>query len=181
MSDDQEITLDGLPSPTLLRLRVEVFDAMANRRLAASANNGIIAELKRSPDTSGSGRQPVATFANEASLLAYDVIREASGASVALTWRAESVMGKDYTIFVHLLDAQNQMLAQSDGQPVAGLYPTHAWDPGEIIYDVHRVTMNADVLARLDHIAIGLYTLDDGKRLPISTGADAATFAVPAP
>jgi len=64
---------------------------------------------------------------------------------------------------------------------VAGLYPTHAWDPGEIIYDVHRVTMNADVLARLDHIAIGLYTLDDGKRLPISTGADAATFAVPAP
>jgi hypothetical protein len=181
MSDDQEITLDGLPSPTLLRLRVEVFDAMANRRLAASANNGIIAELKRSPDTSGSGRQPVATFANEASLLAYDVIREASGASVALTWRAESVMGKDYTIFVHLLDAQNQMLAQSDGQPVAGLYPTHAWDPGEIIYDVHRVTMNADVLARLDHIAIGLYTLDDGKRLPISTGADAASFAVRAP
>ncbi len=173
MSDEQEIPLSALPTPSLLRLRVEVFDAQANKRLPASVNNGIITELKRAPDTMPSSKDVFATLAGQASLLEYRLVREAGGASLALTWRADTAISTDYTVFVHLLDAQNRIIAQGDAQPLAGRYPTHAWARGEVIYDVHAIALSADSLARLDHIAVGMYTLSDGGRLSSSSGGDA--------
>lgn len=85
---------------------------------------------------------------------------------VTLYWRANAAPGADYTVFVHVLDAEGMRIAQGDGPPVRGLYPTSAWRPGQIIADVRRIPLPAD--ARLDrlHIAVGLYTPADGARLP---------------
>jgi hypothetical protein len=37
----------------------------------------------------------------------------------------------DYTLFIHVLDGDGQMIGQHDGQPSGGEYPTSLWDAGE--------------------------------------------------
>ena len=177
ISDEHTLDVSEIAAPNLLRMRVEVFDASAKKRLAITdnigrPNDGIFAEVKRPSDGWSQG-QSIATLGEQISLLSYSFRREADGASLLLLWRAESSIQKDYTVFVHLLDAQSHMVAQSDAQPVEGHYPTHAWDKGEVVTDVHRLTLAADAFAKVDHIAVGMYTLADGKRLSSSAGGDA--------
>jgi hypothetical protein len=108
------------------------------------------------------------------SLIASSGLRWANGhGELSLTWRADKSLRTDYTVFVHLLDAQNDILAQGDALPRAGDYPTHAWSMGDIVIDVHQFSIDRARLANVAHIAVGMYNPADGKRLPVSTGGDA--------
>ena len=59
------------------------------------------------------------------------------------------------------------MLAQSDGLPVNGDYPTNWWASGEMIVDEHRIKLPSDLPIGSYRIAIGLYRLADNTRLPV--------------
>jgi hypothetical protein len=53
---------------------------------------------------------------------------------------------------------------------VGGNYPTSAWQPGDVIEDVHPLQASGDL--RIPRASIGLYRLDTGERLPVDgTGA----------
>lgn len=177
LSDEQTLDVSAVPAPSLLRVKVELFDASANKRLPITRDgqkhDGIIGEVKRAPDTTAPAAAPIATLGGKATLLAYQLTREAERALVRLTWRADAPISSDYTVFVHFLDAQNRMLSQVDAQPLGGRYPTHGWSPGEIISDEYAVPLPASAWGDLDHLAIGMYTLNDGARLPSSAGGDA--------
>jgi len=95
---------------------------------------------------------------------------------VTLYWRALKQASIDYSVFVHLLDNQNQIIAQSDGQPVQGYYPTRRWRPGDLLGDRHTLDIPSDQPPAEYHLAVGMYywqTLErlqalaqDGARLP---------------
>jgi 4-amino-4-deoxy-L-arabinose transferase-like glycosyltransferase len=52
---------------------------------------------------------------------------------VTLVWQPTAVLPTDYTAFVHLLNAEGEIIAQLD-RPPAG-YPTSDWRPGERVLD----------------------------------------------
>ncbi|MDY7040234.1 MAG: hypothetical protein SVX38_05160, partial [Chloroflexota bacterium] len=84
-----------------------------------------------------------------------------------LYWQAESALETDYTVFVHLLDAAGRRVSGWDSPPLAGDYPTSAWDAGEIIADEYIVPVPADAAPGEHTIAVGMYSAHDGLRLPV--------------
>ena len=84
---------------------------------------------------------------------------------LTLCWQAEQAMLTDYTVFVHVTDASGQMLANADGQPRNGLYPTSAWAPGEVVADTRQLSVPPGA-----SIQLGLYRLDTGQRMTLASG-----------
>ncbi|MEP7199698.1 MAG: hypothetical protein ABI874_07770, partial [Chloroflexota bacterium] len=171
---------DAQPS-TLLTMRVELFDSVAKKKLPVAdangaASNGRIGEVKRASDSAPSNTPPIATLGSQISLVGVRFTPDGDTGLLTLDWRAEAQPQSDYTVFVHALDAQNRIIAQSDAPPLDGRYPTHAWSRGEVVREVKRLKASADVWARIDHFAVGMYTPSDGKRLPSSAGGDAITL-----
>ncbi len=87
--------------------------------------------------------------------------------NLTLYWQAVNQVSTDYTVFVHLLDANDQIQAQGDGPPVSGFYPSSFWDLGEIVIDQRQVWVPADALPGTYRLAVGLYLLSTGQRLRI--------------
>jgi len=125
------------------------------------------------PADSGDIGQPVgASFAGEIELLGYEATRQEGALAVALHWQCLHPPGDDYTVFVHLLDASDQVVAQHDGQPLGGTYPTSVWDAGEIVADQHLLTLPVDRPPGDYRLRAGLYLLETGQRLQVEGDGD---------
>jgi len=84
-----------------------------------------------------------------------------------LHWRALSPMKPNYTVFVHLLDAQGAVRAQTDTPPLNGARPTSEWESGEWIEDHYSFAVPSDLPAGNYMLEIGLYDSGTGLRLPL--------------
>jgi 4-amino-4-deoxy-L-arabinose transferase-like glycosyltransferase len=112
-------------------------------------------------------------------LIGYDLpqTKFRAGDSVPLTlyWRAESLVGKSFTVFVHLVGQQfnpkqnNPLWGQVDRVPSI---PTTAWFPNEIVLDAYSVKIDSDAPPGTYQIEIGMYDAATGTRLPINSGGD---------
>lgn len=89
---------------------------------------------------------------------------------LALRWESLRPVEENYHVFVHLLNADGDKLAQRDGGPVQWMRPTSAWQPGEIIVDRYGLLLPADLPYGSYSIAVGLYNPITGQRLPVSAG-----------
>jgi hypothetical protein len=87
---------------------------------------------------------------------------------LTLYWQATGQVPSDYTAFVHLLDADGVKIAQEDGLPLNGWYPSSAWDTGQIIADRRQIALPAGVDPGSVRVAVGLYTPADGVRAPVT-------------
>jgi hypothetical protein len=92
---------------------------------------------------------------------------------VELAWTADATPSSDYTVFVHLLDAAGNLVAQSDIQPGSGYTPTMTWVPGQAILDRHGLIPPAGLAPGTYRLAAGMYDLE-GVRLTTDDGADSA-------
>jgi len=90
--------------------------------------------------------------------------------AIELQWRALQPFSQNYTVFVHLLDRANHVVAQRDAQPRSGQLPTVRWQPGQIIDDAYVLPLPADLAAGEYHIEVGLYLQSSGERLRLSDG-----------
>ncbi len=99
----------------------------------------------------------------------YDLEQTGEALEVTLHWQAEHTPEADYTVFVHLLDEEGNLVAQHDGPPCEGSYPTSWWLPEQVIIDRHTIQLTEpiDGLARL---LIGLYDPLTLARLPVYDG-----------
>jgi hypothetical protein len=79
-------------------------------------------------------------------------------------WTASESVDIDYTVFVHLVDADGTIIAQHDRMPVENSYPTGLWVAGEYVIDRHQFAVAPPDGYRL---RVGLYTQGDGLRLPV--------------
>jgi len=84
-------------------------------------------------------------------LLGYDLGPE----SITFYWQALKPITTRYTVFVHNFDSANTFIAGNDSPPAR---VTTSWLPGEVITDVHPLTIT-------DHFDVGLYDTVTGERL----------------
>jgi hypothetical protein len=100
----------------------------------------------------------------EIALLGYKARRGEEGIELTFYWQANGEIGTDYQVFLHLLDAEGEVITQADSPPVQGVFPTSLWEPGRLIGDVHSVTLPPGSLPAA--IRVGLYDLATLQRLP---------------
>ncbi len=99
----------------------------------------------------------------------------------SVTWQSLQSTPYRYTVFVHVLDAAGQLVAQQDRDPQHGFAPTQLWQPGMIFHDTYSIDLPEGLSATELSIRIGLYD-SNGARLPSSAAglpsADAADLGV---
>jgi hypothetical protein len=100
-------------------------------------------------------------------------VQPGSPLPVALAWRTTRPIAANYHVFVHLLNAAGERVAQSDGQPAVWTRPTPGWRVGETVEDRHGLSLPADLPPGSYSLVVGLYTPSDGARLHAPDGADA--------
>ncbi len=87
--------------------------------------------------------------------------------TVAMHWQGLRHMRADYTVFVHVFDrTTGQPVAQYDRMPAEGKLPTTHWWPGEELKETITLPL-AGIPSGQYGIAVGLYTWQDGQRLPV--------------
>jgi 4-amino-4-deoxy-L-arabinose transferase-like glycosyltransferase len=120
------------------------------------------------------GQGSPTTFGDSITLLGADVqpavVRLGGNVKVTLYWAARGRPSANYTVYVHLLDAQGHAVGNADALPRAGRYPTTVWDAGEIIADEHDLTINPSVPPGSNSIEVGMYLPATGARLPTVDG-----------
>jgi hypothetical protein len=97
-------------------------------------------------------------------LLTADAERCGAVAHVRLTWQLppDAEMSPTFSVFVHLLDGDGQVMAQADGPPLAlspSLVPT---DPRRLITDLRSIDTPE---APAEQVRVGLYDYVSGQRI----------------
>jgi hypothetical protein len=123
-----------------------------------------------------------ADFGGEMRLLGYEFspAQAGPGETVHLTlyWRAEILMDRNWSIFVHVVDDAGVIVAQRDRYPAAGALATTLLQPGQTFADEYAIVVPDSAYApAAATLEVGLYDLADGARLPLATGGDTETLA----
>jgi hypothetical protein len=162
------------PAPLVMRVEAGLYDPGNYVFIQAVDGTGqpistVLTEMKVIPSNrpSASPAYPAdANFGGLIVLVGYDVASDPPG--VVFYWQARAAMSEEYTLFVHLVNSEGQLVAQADGPPLQGNYPTSWWSPGEAIVD-RRVIPG--VAPGTYHLLVGWYRPVDGSRLPLADGS----------
>lgn len=130
---------------------------------------GVKASVQTDP---GVISQPVEVDFGPIELLGYDVGPEDGALLITLHWRCIQAMDADYTVFVHLLDAGGEIVAQHDGQPRGSTYPTSVCDVNEVVLDEHLLPLPSDLTQGEYRLRVGLYVAESGERLQVVGDGD---------
>ena len=96
---------------------------------------------------------------------------DAATLPITLYWTASTPSDYPYTVFVHLVNAAGELVAQSDSYPVTGAWPSTCWLPETVVADTHVIPLPADRADGPYALRVGLYDARTGARLPVN-GAD---------
>jgi hypothetical protein len=90
---------------------------------------------------------------------------------LGLNWLALQQVDESYTIFVHLIDGGNRLIAQRDYTPMGGAFPTHLWIPkwiaGQAVTDPYQIKVPDDLPPGEYFIEAGMYGMTSQRRVPI--------------
>lgn len=164
--------------PAVCRVEATV---MAGQEVLGQASSPAVLKLAGEPILAEQIAHPLDyTLGDRIALVGYDVVGASGSLEVTLYWRASAQIDEDYTVFVHLLGEEGLRLAQGDGPPLNGDYPTSHWSPGEVLADTHLVPWQ-EALPPDAYLLAGLYRLADGARLPAyaATGERVRDDAIP--
>jgi hypothetical protein len=128
----------------------------------------------------GAARPPAphpagATFADGIGLLGYDwsgpVVTAGQPLYITLYWRAEMDIHLDATAFVHIGrgDAGSRLIAQHDGHPCQGLYPTSRWRAAEVVPDSFAIPIPAGTAPGIYPVLAGWYDSNTQQRLALAS------------
>jgi hypothetical protein len=199
--DAYDVRVPDQAAPGIYRLSLGLYRLADLRRLPlvsgppgadqlALGSIKVMPKMTATPESLAAKQRDNADFGGELALLAHELRATTGqspgantssiepGGSLALTlyWQAVQRPKRDYTAFIHVLDSGGRIVAQTDGQPVAGTYPTTAWDPGEIVADQHVLQLPPNVPPGRYQVIAGMYLLETGARLQLPSGADSVTL-----
>lgn len=144
----------------------------------ASELDAVAVGILTVPDPAYEGYLPAvetdASFGNPhvIELTGYDInpdkLAEQNMLDLIFSWHTPSGVPLDYTVFVHVIDENGELVAQSDSAPSAGRFPTSLWLTGEMVYDKHQIQLPPDIQsADQFDIMVGFYYWATGERLPV--------------
>lgn len=119
-------------------------------------------------------------FADGIRLNGYDVAQAGDVLTVTLHWSAAAPGAHNLTAFVHVLDSAGKLVAQHDGPPALGQFPTAFWQPGDRLADAHPIRLPPNLPPGAYRLEFGLYDAQTLARLPVVAGAPDAAIALPA-
>ncbi|GAB4568575.1 MAG: hypothetical protein Kow0047_21520 [Anaerolineae bacterium] len=126
-----------------------------------------------------------AIFGEAIRLLGYEVrplsLSPGGELELVLYWQSLREIDEDLKVFVHLVDANGQIRAQSDRIPQGGKAPTVSWIQGEVIADRHTLALPADLPTGAYAIRVGFYDPLSWARLPLTSGGAEADFVTLSP
>ncbi len=96
--------------------------------------------------------------------------RAAPGARVPVTlrWQSQGPSLRDLTIFLHVRDAQGNLVAQDDSMPTwFGVQPTSQWQPAQTVLDAHSVLLPANLRPGVYDLVAGWYYWQTLERLAL--------------
>ncbi|NOX60951.1 MAG: DUF2142 domain-containing protein [Chloroflexi bacterium] len=173
-------------TPTLVQLSVQFSQDLLNNGRVLPVFDGEqlvnnlfldVSDLVSAPEQMTRATTPLlAQWQAGAQLRDYELTLTNDGRALALdlTWTTTQPLSADYTIFVHLQNAQGQTLAQGDAPPREGFWPTSHWRVGEAVESWHRLPLPE---SEEDYrILLGLY---DPRTLQRLSGSDAQGRALP--
>jgi len=150
--------------------RLPIFDTLGREAGSQLELGPIKVHGRPAPSPVVADAQPT-RFGDQIGLLGSDVVstETPSGDKVRVTlyWSARGRPAAMYTIFVHLLDANQRVVGSGDAPPDSGQYPTSLWDNGDIITDSHDVSVDASIRPGRYTLEVGLYLPQSGLRLPV--------------
>ncbi|HYF64540.1 MAG TPA: DUF2723 domain-containing protein [Herpetosiphonaceae bacterium] len=89
---------------------------------------------------------------------------------VTLEWQAAAAPGRDYTFFLHLVDAGGALWGQSDSPPAGG--PTAGWAAGSTRLEIAAPAFKPDAPPGTYRVLLGWYDPASTQRLPLAGGAE---------
>ena len=111
------------------------------------------------------------TFADQVQLLRYarpeSAVAPGQAIHLVLTWQAATRPDSDYSVFVHLLDANGHLVQQIDGAPVGGMHPMDMWHGGEVVTDRYGFLLSEGFPTGDYRLVVGVYRWDTLERLDI--------------
>jgi uncharacterized membrane protein len=168
--DDWTALEDRLPAQVVTStLRVRLFDGDTMVQLA-EIRDGKIITPRRLFAPPPIPHPMYSNLGDQVDLLGYGVeptsptVKETM--QLTLYWQARAEMDADYSVFIHLVDGRGNIVAQHDGQPDSGTYPTSQWLPGEVVVDEHALVPAPGYGPGEYTLVVGLYDRENGERLP---------------
>jgi hypothetical protein len=95
--------------------------------------------------------------------------------SLVLVWEALAPIGRDLTVFTHIVGADGTGLGQDDREPAHATWRTSGWQPGDVVIDRYEPVLDETASGAV-RVSVGWYDLATGERLVTADGADAVTL-----
>lgn len=109
------------------------------------------------------------TYGDQFKLLGYQLSRgralPGTNLEITLYWQSLAVMDDDYSIGIHLLDANKQVISARDSYPGHGMLPTTLWYPGQTIRDSYWIPIAPTSAAGLARIQVDVYSRQKRRTL----------------
>jgi hypothetical protein len=113
-----------------------------------------------------------ASLGDQVRFLGYDLpsvgVRAGDVATLTLYWQCVQDMDTDYTVFVHVVNPEGDIVGQWDSTPQRGELPTTTWVPGEIVVDAYQIPIATDASAGNLAVRVGMYDAQSGQRLLVT-------------
>jgi hypothetical protein len=170
-------------APAELRIEVGLYDLATMERLPIADAEGrpvaipIIGRLKLASAVTTANEPPIVDhqrFGDAILLKGYNVPVNAQAGQplpIDLYWQALAAPGRDYSVFIHLLDDEGNLVAQQDSPPQQGRYPTSLWAESEHLVDRHMLILPASLASGAYRLIAGVYDPTNGVRLPVMSEA----------
>ena len=101
-------------------------------------------------------------------------LKPGANARLTLYWQALADGDHQYRVFTHLLDANNKIWAQRDGEPKDWTRPTSTWLRGEIVEDTYDLPVQPDTPPGSYEIEVGMYDPATSARLAVTDRSGAS-------
>jgi hypothetical protein len=121
------------------------------------------------PPATARASSTLATFGDAGALNHLNVspLRPNQPFTVTLQWQAFAPTPGNDSVFVHLLDASGQVVAQHDGPPDGGNFPTSHWGGLAVFDDAHTLAIPADLAPGHYTLVVGIYDPQTGERIDV--------------
>lgn len=162
------LAFSPLVLPVLLALSLFLLALISPFRYlqAAYARTPLVAESEL--PAAGLERLDLA-YAGDLRLIGYRVeqpsVRPGEWLPVTLYWQALRPVSRNYSVFVHLLGPDNEVIGQANSYPAGGNWPTSLLPPALVLADTVHVYVSPEAAAPVViRLAVGIFEFEDPAR-----------------